>query len=373
MPLRPKLRYTPTMGTLGICLCSTNGRMPSDRTSLRLDASLAILTCVLRFEASGALRPQTGQTSSPNRSGRFWPDSHARSSASALWLSRVTRWFSGEPPQTPRTWCSLRQSPLMTWLPRSPGSTLVLSLNQETVRWLYLSVLATMQPAVDPARHRVPRMKPTCLLHTWRPHRQRPFALVLHLQQHESNRNLHLQYLAKNQSTQRCQSLITSWSDHPPVLKPHMVLNLPLDECIENTHLVIREKEKEKKRIKRNSNKWSKAEKGKEQDLLKKTCLGPLRQGQRLDTSETKPCSSKECKPPKQTRAPPAHMQTPPEQVPTQDTNRSGWFPKPVGPVSQKPVRPVPKTGQVDFVQQTTPTKSQKCKRNAQAPPWLLG
>jgi hypothetical protein len=25
-------------------------------------------------------------------------------------------------------------------------------------------------------------------------------------------------------------------SDHPPVLEPHMVLNLPLDECIENTH-----------------------------------------------------------------------------------------------------------------------------------------
>jgi hypothetical protein len=29
---------------------------------------------------------------------------------------------------------------------------------------------------------------------------------------------------AKNQSTQRCQSLITQGSDHPPVLEPHMVL-----------------------------------------------------------------------------------------------------------------------------------------------------
>jgi hypothetical protein len=37
--------------------------------------------------------------------------------------------------------------------------------------------------------------------------------------------NLHLQYLAKNQSTQRCQSLITQGSDHPPVLEPHMVLS----------------------------------------------------------------------------------------------------------------------------------------------------
>jgi hypothetical protein len=82
-----------------------------------------------------------------------------------------------------------------------------------------------MRPALDPAGHRVPRTKPTCLLHTWRPHRQRPFALVLHLHQHKSSRNLHLQYLAKNQSTQRCQSLITQRSDHPPVLEPHMVLS----------------------------------------------------------------------------------------------------------------------------------------------------
>jgi hypothetical protein len=84
-----------------------------------------------------------------------------------------------------------------------------------------------MRPALDPAGHRVPRTKPTCLLHTWRPHRRRPFALVLHLHQHESSRNLHLQYLAKNQSTQRCQSLITQGSDHPPVLEPHMVLTFP--------------------------------------------------------------------------------------------------------------------------------------------------
>jgi hypothetical protein len=81
-----------------------------------------------------------------------------------------------------------------------------------------------MRPALDPAGHRVPRTKPTCLLHCGRPHRQRPFALVLHLHQHESSRNLHLQYLAKYQSTQHCQSLITQGSEHPSVLEPHMVL-----------------------------------------------------------------------------------------------------------------------------------------------------
>jgi hypothetical protein len=32
-----------------------------------------------------------------------------------------------------------------------------------------------MQPALDFAGHRVPRTKPTCLLHTWRPHQPRPF------------------------------------------------------------------------------------------------------------------------------------------------------------------------------------------------------
>jgi hypothetical protein len=150
IPLKPKIGYTPTEGTLGICLCSTIGQMPGDRTPRSLDASLMISTRVLHLEASGALRPQTDQTGSPNRSGRFWPDSHARSSASALWLSRVTRWFSGEPPQSPRTWCSLRQSPLMTWFPWSPGSTLVLWLNQEIVLDFILSFLPPCGPHLTP-------------------------------------------------------------------------------------------------------------------------------------------------------------------------------------------------------------------------------
>jgi hypothetical protein len=85
-----------------------------------------------------------------------------------------------------------------------------------------------------------------------------------------------------------------------------------------HTYSNLREKEKEKKQIKRNFNKRSK---GKGQDHLKKTSLGSLRQGQRLDTSETKPCSSNEHKPPKAQkpqRAPPAHMQAPlePMQLP---------------------------------------------------------
>jgi hypothetical protein len=50
------------------------------------------------------------------------------------------------------------------------------------------------------------------------PSRHRPFAPTLHLHQRKSSRNLHLQYSARSQSTPRCQSLITTRSDHPPIL-----------------------------------------------------------------------------------------------------------------------------------------------------------
>jgi hypothetical protein len=50
------------------------------------------------------------------------------------------------------------------------------------------------------------------------PTRHRPFAFSLHLHQHKSSHNPHLQYSTKSQSTPHCQSLITARSDHPPVL-----------------------------------------------------------------------------------------------------------------------------------------------------------
>jgi hypothetical protein len=60
------------------------------------------------------------------------------------------QWFSREPLQTPRTRCSLRQSPLMTWLPRSPGSTLVLRLNQETIHDFVSLFLPPCGPHLTP-------------------------------------------------------------------------------------------------------------------------------------------------------------------------------------------------------------------------------
>jgi hypothetical protein len=72
------------------------------------------------------------------------------SSVLALWINQGTQWFSGEQPETPRTWCSLRQSPLMTRLPRSPGSTLVLWLNQETVHDFILLFMPPCGPHLTP-------------------------------------------------------------------------------------------------------------------------------------------------------------------------------------------------------------------------------
>jgi hypothetical protein len=72
------------------------------------------------------------------------------SSVLDLWIKQGTQWFSGEPPETPRTRCSRRQSPLMTWLPRSPGSTLVLRLNQETVHDFILPFLPRCGPHLTP-------------------------------------------------------------------------------------------------------------------------------------------------------------------------------------------------------------------------------
>jgi hypothetical protein len=165
LPLRPKLGYTRTKGTLGKCLRNTIGRMPDDRNLLSLDASLAIPTRVLRFEDSGLrhrtpVRPVllTSQTSThwSDRSDplvrpvRCCCTSVFGSSVLALWINQGTQWFPSEPPETPRTRCSLRQSPLMTLLPCSPSSTLVLRLNQEIVHDFILLFMPPCGPHLTP-------------------------------------------------------------------------------------------------------------------------------------------------------------------------------------------------------------------------------
>jgi hypothetical protein len=134
----------PLEGEIGNLCHRSIGRMPGDRNLLSLDASLAIPTCVLRFKVSG-LRCRT-----PVRLVRHCCISVFGSSVLALWINQRTQWFSGEPLETQRTRCSLRQSPLMTRLPRSPGSTLVLRLNQEIVHDIILLFMPPCGPHLTP-------------------------------------------------------------------------------------------------------------------------------------------------------------------------------------------------------------------------------
>jgi hypothetical protein len=114
----------------------------------------------------------------------------------------------------------------MTRLSRSPGSTLVLRLYQETVHDFILLFLLPCGPHLTPLatgsleRSLLVFSTPGGLTGD---DLSRLFFTCTNTSQAAT---FHLQYLAKNQSTQRCQSLITQGSDHPPVLEPHMVLTI---------------------------------------------------------------------------------------------------------------------------------------------------
>jgi hypothetical protein len=110
---------------------STIGWMPGDRTSLSLDASLAIPARVLLFEVSRHAQISSPITEAP---------------VLVLWLNQVTRRLCAKPPQTPRVDSGREPLPCTGSCPR-----------------LHLAFLATMRPALDPAGHRVPRAEPTCL------------------------------------------------------------------------------------------------------------------------------------------------------------------------------------------------------------------
>jgi hypothetical protein len=93
--------------------------------------------CVIAHRSDRCSSPvrSTGQT------GLMLLHLHLRSSVLALWINQGTQWFFGEPLETPRTRCSLCQSSLMTRLPRSPGSTMVLRLYLETIHYFILPFL----------------------------------------------------------------------------------------------------------------------------------------------------------------------------------------------------------------------------------------
>jgi hypothetical protein len=98
-------------------------------------------------------------------------------------------------------------------------------------------------------------------------------------------------------------------------------LNLPLDECIDNTHiLVTKEKRKREETTKRNFNKRKKAkEKAKSKITWRRQVLDPLGKGNgsthpRKNHTQAK-SKDHQNKTQKPHRAPPAHMQAPPEPM----------------------------------------------------------
>jgi hypothetical protein len=133
-PKRPNYPYlitrdtSPSRANLEVLRFSSSDGCPATATCL---ASTQALRSRRVSSASKLLSScDPGGQTPPGRLDRpGWPHLLVESSTTVLWLNRVTQWFSGEAPQTLRTRCSLRQSPLMTQLSRSPDSTLVLRLN----------------------------------------------------------------------------------------------------------------------------------------------------------------------------------------------------------------------------------------------------
>jgi hypothetical protein len=134
------------------------------RTDAQRPQTCLVSTQALRSDACPPLRSlrtassHTGQTVAPHRSDRYPPVRPVwsccitvfGSSVLALWINQEPQWFSSEPPEIPRTRCSLRQSPRIIRLPRSPSSALVLRLNQETVHDFILLFMPPCGPHLTP-------------------------------------------------------------------------------------------------------------------------------------------------------------------------------------------------------------------------------
>jgi hypothetical protein len=124
---------------------------PATAPCLALTQAMQSRRVSSRFEDSG-LRLRTSVRSVLLTGRPVWSYSSTvfGSPILALWINQGTRWFSDEPLETPRTRCSLCQSPLMTWLPRSRGLTIVLRLNQETVHDFILLFMPPCGPHLTP-------------------------------------------------------------------------------------------------------------------------------------------------------------------------------------------------------------------------------
>jgi hypothetical protein len=145
----------------------------------------------------------------------------------------------------------------------------------------------------------------------------------------------------------RKRSSIGPWTTYGPQSPPWW-------EHWQHTHIVTLEKRKRKETNKKKLQQAIESQrKGKEKDHLKKTSLGPLMQGQRLDTSRTKLCSRKERKPPNQNSkttksSPCAHARSPWTNATPPGRKHANHLMKNRAAASTQlwPVRPVATTGQ---------------------------
>jgi hypothetical protein len=131
------------------------------------------------------------------------PSSPAGPPILVLWLSQVTRWFCGEPLQTPRADSGHE---LLPCTGSSPRLCLAFLANAGRAWFCSATGSTALSLLVSPLLGGLAR--------------RRPFATVVHLHERKSSCNLRLQYLAKSQSTPHCQSLNT------PVLRrtgPHFL------------------------------------------------------------------------------------------------------------------------------------------------------
>jgi hypothetical protein len=112
-------------------------------TSSSSHGHAVVADCVLPTQAMRSRHASSGIEASGH--ARI-PSPPAQPPVLVLWLNQVTRRFSGEPPQTPRA---------------DSGCELLPCTGYD--RRLRLAFLATMRPALDPAGHRVPRVRSSCL------------------------------------------------------------------------------------------------------------------------------------------------------------------------------------------------------------------
>jgi hypothetical protein len=136
-----------------------------------------IPNCVVAHRSdrcSSPVRPvPTGQTGQTHRSDR--------SGTAAAPSSVLKSWPCGSTKEPSGFLVNHRKPRKLGVASANLGSTLVLRLNQETVHDFILLFIPPCGPHLTPLATGSLERSLLVFLHTWRPHRRRPFALVLYL------------------------------------------------------------------------------------------------------------------------------------------------------------------------------------------------